>query len=89
MGIMLPVIEVNCKYKVSAKYADNIIVKTNISKLTPTRIQFDYSIFREDDNVLLVEGFTEHIYMSKESGKPVNLKKINESLYEKLQQIVS
>lgn len=85
MGIMLPVIEVNCKYKISAKYADELIIKTTIEKLSPTRITFNYKIFREIDRVLLAEGFTEHAFVSKESGRPMNLKKIHKEVYLKLE----
>lgn len=88
MGIMLPVIEVNCKYKISAKYADELIIKTTIEKLSPTRITFNYKIFREIDRVLLAEGFTEHAFVSKESGRPMNLKKIHKEVYLKLESLM-
>ncbi|MBU5675028.1 acyl-CoA thioesterase [Alkaliphilus sp. MSJ-5] len=85
IGIILPVIEVNCKYKVSAKYADELIIKTTIEKLSPTRITFNYKIVREVDGVLLAEGFTEHAFVSKEGGRPMNLKKIHKEVYLKLE----
>lgn len=88
MDIMLPVIEVGCKYKSPAKYADEIIVQTKIDKLTPTRIRFDYRIFRKEDEALLVEGFTEHAFVSKESGKPMSLKKVHREIYDQLKELV-
>lgn len=89
LGIMLPVIEVNCKYKMSAKYADELIIKTKIEKLTPARIKFNYEIFREEDEVLLAQGFTEHAFMNKENRKPMNLKKFNKEVYSKLKDLMS
>jgi len=86
--IMLPVIDVNCKYKVSAKYADELIIKTKIEKLSPARITFNYQIVREEDQVLLAEGFTEHAFVSKSSGKPMNLKKVHAEIYEKMQELM-
>jgi len=86
--IMLPVIEVNCKYKVSAKYADELIIKTKIEKLSPARITFNYQIIREEDQVLLAEGFTEHAFVSKSSGKPMNFKKVHAKIYEKMQELM-
>ncbi len=88
LGIILPVIEVNCKYKVSAKYADELIIKTTIEKLSPTRITFNYKIVREVDGVLLADGFTEHAFVSKESGRPMNLKKIHKEVYLKLESLM-
>lgn len=88
MDIMLPVIEVNCKYKVSAKYDDSLIIQSIIEKLTPTRIKFNYKIVREADEVLLAEGFTEHAFVSKASGKPMNLKKTHSEIFEKLKELI-
>ncbi|QUH24699.1 acyl-CoA thioesterase [Serpentinicella alkaliphila] len=85
MGVMLPVIEVNCKYKVSAKYADKLIIKTAIENLTPVRIKFNYIIERETDNVLISEGFTEHVFSSTLNGKPINLKKKYPDLFNLLE----
>lgn len=85
MGVMLPVIEVNCKYKVSAKYADKLIIKTAIENLTPVRIKFNYMIERETDNVLISEGFTEHVFSSTLNGKPINLKKKYPDLFNLLE----
>lgn len=85
MGVMLPVIEVNCKYKVSAMYADNLVVKTTVGSLTPIRIKFDYIIFREEDELLIAEGYTEHVFTSKATGKPINLKKKYEELFKLLE----
>lgn len=88
MGVMLPVIEVGCKYKSSAKYADNLVISTNIESLTPVRIKFNYVIKREGDNVFIAEGFTEHVFASTQNGKPINLKKRYENLYNLLENIV-
>lgn len=89
LGIILPVIEVNCKYKIAAKYADELIIKTKISKLTPVRISFDYKIIREKDEAILAEGFTEHAFVNKESAKPMNLKKTNKEVYLKLRDLIN
>ena len=88
IDIMLPVIEVNCKYKISAKYADKLIIKTKIGKLSPVKIMFEYKIFRESDGALLAEGFTDHAFVSKKSWKPMNLKKTNPEIYEKMQALI-
>lgn len=85
MGVMLPVIEVNCKYKVSAKYADKLIVKTIVESLTPVRIKFTYVIERMNDGTLIAEGFTEHVFSSTVNGKPINLKKKYPDLYKLLE----
>lgn len=88
LGIILPTIEVNCKYKISAKYADELIIRTKIAKLSPARVRFTYDLIREKDDILLAEGFTEHVFANKESGKPMNLRKTHKDIYEKLEKLM-
>lgn len=88
MGVMLPVIEANCKYKVSAKYADDLIIRTVVESITPVRIKFNYIIMREQDKVTIADGFTEHVFSSTENGKPVNIKKKFPDLFKQLEEVV-
>ena len=83
IGIILPVIEVNCKYKSSAFYGDDLDIKTFIEKLTPTRIKFKYEVIRKHDK-LLASGFTEHVFVDKNKKRPINLQKSYKDVYEKL-----
>ncbi|MDR5658682.1 thioesterase family protein [Serpentinicella sp. ANB-PHB4] len=80
--IMLPVIEANCKYKSSAKYGDEITIKTSIANMGASRVKFNYTVMKADR--ILAEGFTEHAFMSAKKGRAINLKKANEFLYNQL-----
>lgn len=73
-GILLPVIEANCKYKKPAKYDDDIIIVAEMGKLRGVRLQFNYKIIRKEDGELLAEGYTLHAFVD-ENLKPMNLKK--------------
>jgi acyl-CoA thioester hydrolase len=73
-GIMLPLIELNCNYIGSAKYEDEIIVKTNIKEASLTRITFYYEIFKNDDLNIINWGETKHVWTNKDL-KPINIKK--------------
>ncbi len=73
-NILLPVIDVGCKYIQSAKYDDEIIIQTKLISLKGVRLEFRYEIIRKSDNVLLAEGYTKHAFVNKEL-KPVNFKK--------------
>ena len=41
-GLALPVIQAHCDYRQSAKYDDEIDVRTRASRVSAVRIQFDY-----------------------------------------------
>ena len=81
--ILLPVIDVGCKYIVAAKYDDEIIIRTKLTKLKGVKLQFEYEIYRKEDNVLLAHGYTLHAFVDKEL-KPVNFKKNYKEVWDRL-----
>lgn len=87
LGIMMPLTETHCKYRVPAKYDDEILVRTIIKEMTVARIAFSYKLLRTSDEVLLAEGETVHAFANT-SGKPVNMKKYNSNLYSTLYEMV-
>lgn len=87
-GIMLPLTETHCKYIVPARYDDELIVRTVIREMTVARIIFAYKLLRASDGKLLAEGETSHAFVNSR-GRPVNLKKHNEEIYNKLHEIIN
>ncbi|WP_425448394.1 acyl-CoA thioesterase [Dethiothermospora halolimnae] len=73
-NVLLPVIDVGCKYITSAKYDDEIIIRTKLSKLKGVKLKYEYEIIRKEDNKLLAEGYTLHAFVDKDL-KPVNFRK--------------
>lgn len=69
-GVMLPVYELNLKFKQSAKFDDRLRIETRLSKLPAVRIEFDYKIFNQDD-MLLTEASTVLIFMDVEQKRPI------------------
>lgn len=80
MGVWLPLLSLHCSYQYPAFYEDRLIVKTSIGLLTPSRIQFDYQVWRQDTPKPLNTGFTQHAFTSP-ALKPMNLKKHYPELY--------
>ncbi len=87
-GIMLPVVNVGCDYKESAKYDDEIQIKTTLKALKGVRITYHYQLYRKSDQRLLAEGTTTHAFVDSDF-KPTNLKKHYPELYEALTKIIS
>lgn len=82
-GIMVPVLEVNCKYRQPAKYDDIVTVETRLSEVKRAKFYFEYMVFRKEDSELLATGRTEHIFVDSEF-RPINLKKQHPQMWEKL-----
>lgn len=87
MGILLPLTETGAKYIYGLKYEDEIVVTCRLSKLTVARCEFEYEVYRLPDKTLMSEGITKHGFVDK-SLKPINLKKVNEELWEKLNRLI-
>ena len=59
-GLMLPVVEVRCRYKRPARYDERIRVETTLAELKSHSVTFRYRVLRDEEGVLLVEGSTRH-----------------------------
>jgi len=70
-GILLPLIEANCRYIHPARYDDILRVETIINSFDAPRLRIDYHIYLEDRNELLCSGFTTHVFQNVITGKPV------------------
>lgn len=80
-GIMLPLIEANCKYLIPASYDDELELTTYIEELSGARVKFCYEVKKGETNI--AKGYTLHAFVNS-SFKVVNLKKSNKEIWEKL-----
>jgi acyl-CoA thioester hydrolase len=71
-GFTLPVVAVHCDYRESARYDDELDIRTDGIKLSPVRVRFEYQVVRAADGALLAEGHTVHASLDP-SGKPRRL----------------
>ncbi|HRC36349.1 MAG TPA: hotdog domain-containing protein, partial [Bacteroidia bacterium] len=67
----LPVSEFSIQYKKPAFYDDVLTIKTVIRKRPSVRIYFDYETFNEKGELLNTASVT-LVFVSKETGKPIN-----------------
>jgi len=59
-GVMLPVIEASCRYRIPARYDDELEIRARGVLLSPARVRFDYQVVRQEDGAVLAEGHTTH-----------------------------
>jgi acyl-CoA thioester hydrolase len=71
-GFSLPVIEAHCTYRESAKYDDELEVRTRGVRLSPVRVEFTYEVVRSSDRITLATGSTVHASLDR-SGRPCRL----------------
>ena len=83
IGIMMPVLSVDCKYKTGAKYGDTVLVDVNIEKFNGVKMNFSYQITDSKTGILRVFGSSEHCFVGNDF-KPLNLKKSYPAIYNKV-----
>ena len=69
-GVMLPVYELNLRYKKSAKFDDELKIVTTLKNKPGVRIEFGYDIFNQHGE-LLTRAETTLIFMDVEKNKPI------------------
>lgn len=68
-GIMMPVLELKCKYIKPAKYDQEITVKVIIDKMPGIRIHFAYELYNEVEELINL-GETTLVFVDMEKNKP-------------------
>ncbi len=68
-GIMLPVISLSINYKKSARYDDLIKVKTKVVKKPTAKIEFEYEITNEADEILTT-GTSVLVFLDVAKNRP-------------------
>lgn len=67
--IMLPVVSLQTTFKKSAKFDDEITIKTILKKIPTVKIEFDYEIINQEGE-LLATGNTILVFVDMLTNKP-------------------
>ena len=69
-GVMLPVVTLTMNYKKPARYDDLLSVKTIFKSQTSVKIEFEYEIYNEE-NELLTTGYSMLVFVDMKTGRPM------------------
>ena len=69
-GVMLPVVSLSMNYKKPARYDDLLTIRTIFKSQTSARIEFDYEILNQN-NQLLTTGNSTLVFVDMKSGRPM------------------
>ena len=81
-GVMLPVTGISCRYRMPARYDDVLEITSRITRFTPARIEFEYTVRRKGESEILSSGTSAHAFVDSETFKPLNFKKALPEFYE-------
>ncbi len=83
-GIMLPLASLNCNYIYPIHYEDEVIIKTSVAQLKYAKIEFSYRVIMKENGKLMATGSTVHGFVNSKTFRPVNIKKVNPNIYQRL-----
>jgi acyl-CoA thioester hydrolase len=68
-GVGIAVVDVSARYKLPARYDDELVVETRLIAARGPVIKFGYKILRPADGTLLCEGETVHVVVDRQMKK--------------------
>ncbi|RKR83620.1 acyl-CoA thioester hydrolase [Mucilaginibacter gracilis] len=68
-GVMMPVLELHCKYIKPALYDEEITIRVTVEKMPGVRIHFKYELFNEKEELINI-GETLLVFVNMETKRP-------------------
>ncbi|HCN85179.1 MAG TPA: thioesterase [Sphingobacteriaceae bacterium] len=68
-GVMMPVLELKCKYIKPALYDEEITIKVTVDKMPGMRIHFSYELYNESSELINI-GETTLVFVNIKSKRP-------------------
>jgi acyl-CoA thioester hydrolase len=82
LGYLLMVTGVHVRYAQSARYGETVTVTASVGRLASRALTFEYRV--ERDGETLATGSTEHLWVSKETGRPCRIPEVLRPAFEEL-----
>lgn len=86
-GTFSPVLAIDCKYKESTTFADEVMIKVSVQDCGPVRMTLAYEMTKKNSNNIVFSGTSEHCFLNK-AGKPIRLNKECPDFYQTLQNLI-
>jgi len=87
-GLLMPVIDVSCRYIASAKYDDDLTIRARVIAYSGLTMEVEYEVIRKNDHELLAKGKTKHVWIDT-NHRPIRMKKAFPDLHNLFNELVS
>lgn len=67
LGLFAPVVDMRCRLRASARYGDELLLKTSVVPTEKAMLIFSFRLYRMPDMHLLAEGETSHVLLTLEN----------------------
>ena len=82
MGIVSPVLGVNCDYKYPTKFSEKVSIKVSVKEFKGVKLFLEYEM-KNGEGRTVCTGTTSHAFLNAE-GKPIRMKQEFPELFETL-----
>lgn len=86
-GLISPVIGVECEYKVSTKFEENVEIEVKVKEFKGVKLIFEYIMKNSKTDEIVAIGQSKHCFVNSEN-RPIILKKEFPELDEKLKNLI-
>lgn len=85
-GIISPVVEVECQYKESTRFAEMVEIDVKITEYTGVRYTVEYEMRNTDTKNIVLKGKSKHCFIN-ENSRPVRINKEHPAFDAKLKEL--
>lgn len=76
MGIVSPVVALECSYKTPTKFNDKVMIHVSIKEFRGVRLVISYKMIHQESGKVVLTGESQHCFLN-EAGRPIILAKSN------------
>jgi acyl-CoA thioester hydrolase len=71
LGLIMVVIEVNCRYRVPYRYDEEVSIRTSVADVQSRTMRFTYELRDAAGERIHATGFSQHMWVDRETRRPV------------------
>ena len=86
-GIISPVVEVECNYKISTRFEDYVEIEVKVKEFKGVKLIFEYIMKKVDTEEIVATGLSKHCFVNS-GNRPIILKKEFPELDKKLKELL-
>lgn len=70
-GYLLVVTDIACRYRTPFRYDDDVLIRTSLAETASRSLKFGYALYDGEGRELHANGSSSHLWLDKESRRPV------------------
>ncbi len=75
MGVMIPVMGVDCKYHKPVKFEQTVLIYVKITEFNGVKLEIEYEVCDKETGVVHITGHSKHCFVRSDTFRPIRLKK--------------